>query len=109
MRTILFVRVMVSALLLCPAMSTAQFSVSSFAIAGGGGASDDGTWRVTGTIGQVDADLAPLCSGDGDTPGLCAGASYKLTGGFWWAAGERARLPCDADLRCVFRDGFELG
>lgn len=103
-------RVVVVMLLLCPALCAAQYEISRSVIAGGGGTSSDGTWRVTGTVGQAEADLAPLCSDDGTVPGLCAGASYTLMGGFWWAnKGEGAPSSCGADLQCLFRDGFEQG
>jgi hypothetical protein len=48
-----------------------QYSVSWYKIAGGGGASSNGQYSVTGTIGQPDA--GPAMTGGG----------YSVTGGFW--------------------------
>lgn len=103
MRLIAFV------LLLCAAGSaSAQYRVDWFKIAGGGGSSIGGQWRVSGTIGQVDPDVVPLCSQDGTQPGLCEGASVRLQGGFWVPLPRFGLdLSCGNDLVCVFRDGFE--
>jgi hypothetical protein len=49
----------------------AQYSISWYKIAGGGGTSSNGQYSVSGTIGQHDA----------GTP--MTGGSYSLTGGFW--------------------------
>ena len=95
------------ALLLQAGLCHAQFSVSRFAVAGGGGSSSGAGWSVTGTMGQADAEVVPLCSLDGDIPGLCAGASYRVSGGFWWARGQLAHPSCHAIPGCIFRDGFE--
>ncbi|MGA2173964.1 MAG: hypothetical protein ABSH38_03165 [Verrucomicrobiota bacterium] len=58
--------------LLLPALSQAQnFSINWYKIAGGGGASTNGQYAVTGTIGQPDAGIA------------MSGGSYSVTGGFW--------------------------
>ncbi|MGB7769310.1 MAG: hypothetical protein WBN22_10725 [Verrucomicrobiia bacterium] len=46
-------------------------SIDWFKIAGGGGASSNGQYTVSGTIGQHDAG-GPMVGGD-----------YSLTGGFW--------------------------
>jgi len=101
-------RVLLLSILLSPALCHAQFSVPWFKVAGGGGSSQNAGWRVTGTIGQTEAELVPLCSGDGTTPGLCAGASYRLVGGFWAGIPPRGPHPsCGASLQCIFRDGFE--
>ena len=47
-----------------------QYSIDSFKIAGGGGASTGGAYSVSGTIGQPDA-------------GMMSGGPFTLTGGFW--------------------------
>ena len=47
-----------------------SYSIDWFKIAGGGGTSSNGTYVVSGTIGQADA-------------GQMAGGNYSLTGGFW--------------------------
>ncbi|HWN93743.1 MAG TPA: hypothetical protein VNT99_01810 [Methylomirabilota bacterium] len=50
----------------------AQYSVTKFTIAGGGGLnSTDGVYAASGTIGQHDAS------------GPLSGGSYTLVGGFW--------------------------
>jgi hypothetical protein len=49
----------------------AQYSISWYKIAGGGGTSSNGQYLVSGTIGQHDAG-EPM-----------AGGNYSLTGGFW--------------------------
>jgi hypothetical protein len=48
-----------------------SYSVDWSVIAGGGGASSNGQYAVTGTIGQPEAGLT------------MAGGPYSLTGGFW--------------------------
>ena len=56
----------------------------------GGGNATGGTYSISGTIGQVDADpLQPA-----------SGGAFELTGGFWVID---AAPPSDQ----VFRDGFE--
>ena len=52
--------------------ASAQFSIDSFTIAGGGGTSTGGVFAVSGTIGQPDA-------------GVMSGGNYALAGGFWGA------------------------
>jgi hypothetical protein len=49
---------------------TQQYSIDWYTIAGGGGASSNGQYVVSGTIGQPDA-------------GAMNGGNYSLTGGFW--------------------------
>ena len=57
--------------LLLPAIGFAQqYSIDWYTIAGGGGASSNGQYVVSGTIGQPDA-------------GTMNGVNYSLTGGFW--------------------------
>ena len=52
--------------------ASAQFTIDSFTIAGGGGTSIGGGYSVSGTIGQPDA-------------GTMSGGTYSLDGGFWGA------------------------
>ncbi|MDB6058687.1 MAG: hypothetical protein JWO95_2531 [Verrucomicrobiales bacterium] len=47
-----------------------SYSIDWYKIAGGGGTSSNGTYLVSGTIGQADA-------------GSMSGGNYSLTGGFW--------------------------
>ncbi len=67
MKTILFL------LGLLPAFTgfAQQYSIDWFKISGGGGASTNGQYAVSGTIGQAEAGAA------------MAGGGYSLTGGFW--------------------------
>ena len=102
------------ALLLAPATALAQFAIDWYTIDGGGGTSTgtsgSGTiYRLSGTIGQPDADVVSLCSADGG-PG-CTNATYELTGGFWAGIAGAPVAPgagCGADLNCIFRSGFEI-
>lgn len=88
--------------------ASAQFEVERFRIAGGGGQSQGGAWALTGTVGQYEADVIPLCSPDGTVPGLCGGASIEITGGFWAGLQPAAPHPsCGDRPGCLFRDGFE--
>jgi len=48
-----------------------QYAIDWYKIAGGGGTSTNGTYAVSGTIGQPDAS------------GTLSGGNYSLTGGFW--------------------------
>src|SRR5215467_11453208 len=48
-----------------------SYSIDWFKIAGGGGASTNGQYSISGTIGQHDAG------------GPMSGGNYSLTGGFW--------------------------
>ena len=58
--------------LLMPATSFAQsYSIDWYKVAGGGGTSTGGTYQVSGTIGQPDAN------------GSMTGGNYSLAGGFW--------------------------
>jgi len=60
------------AMLASASVSGAQnYSVSWFKIAGGGGASTNGPYSLSGTIGQYDAG-GPMTNGQ-----------YSVTGGFW--------------------------
>lgn len=49
-----------------------SYSIDWFKVSGGGGASSNGPYTLSGTIGQHDANQAPM-----------TGGSYSLTGGFW--------------------------
>jgi hypothetical protein len=52
--------------------SAAQnYSIDWFKVAGGGGTSSNGTYQVSGTIGQPDAS------------GAMTGGNYSLVGGYW--------------------------
>jgi hypothetical protein len=51
-------------------MRAQSYSIDWYKIAGGGGTSSNGTYVVSGTIGQADA-------------GSMSGGNYSLTGGFW--------------------------
>ena len=70
-----YVDCLASALLLClvlTATTSAQsYSITKFAIAGGGSNSTGGVYAVSGTIGQTDAS------------GPLGGGTYTLVGGFW--------------------------
>lgn len=58
--------------LLIPALSRAQnYSINWYKVAGGGGASSNAPYSLSGTIGQHDAG------------GPMTGGNYSLTGGFW--------------------------
>ena len=71
-------------------MQPAAYTVDRYTIDSGGGATAQGKYTVTGTLGQPDADpLQPATAG-----------KYSLTGGFWF-------LVDDARTGGVFRDGFE--
>src|ERR1035437_4841760 len=55
----------------CHRANAQSYSIDWYKISGGGGTSTGGTYQVSGTIGQYDAD-GPMASGN-----------YSLTGGFW--------------------------
>jgi hypothetical protein len=63
--------------LLIPTISFAQsYTVNWYKIAGGGGTSTNGSYSVSGTIGQPDA--------SGAMSGLVTGTNYySVTGGYW--------------------------
>jgi hypothetical protein len=95
--------------LLAAGSASAQFEVDRFRIAGGGGQSQGGAWSLSGTVGQYEADVIPLCSPDGTVPGQCGGATLEIVGGFW--AGLQPAQPhpsCGGVPGCLFRDGFEV-
>src|SRR5207248_3536934 len=67
----LFVFACCAALFQAPRSANAQsYSIDSFTIGGGGGASSADRYTLNGTIGQPDA-------------GTLSGGSYALQGGFW--------------------------
>jgi hypothetical protein len=64
--------VMLAGLLLAaPSLHAQSYSISWYKIGGGGGASTNGQYSLTGTIGQPEAS------------GAMTGGNYSLTGGFW--------------------------
>jgi hypothetical protein len=75
-----------------PASSTTQitdFTNPRHVIASGSGSSSGGTFEISGTIGQADADpLQPS-----------TGGNFAITGGFWFTTAAQA----DG----LFEDGFE--
>jgi len=58
-------------LLAASAVHAQQYSIGWYKIGGGGGASTNGPYSITGTVGQHDASTA------------MTGGNYSLTGGFW--------------------------
>lgn len=56
-----------------PSATQGQNTISPFVIAGGGGVSQGGSSKITGTIGQPDA-------------GVLEGGNSRILGGFWPAA-----------------------
>ena len=68
MRLIIFCLVIAASCL----RGTAQnYSVSWYKVSGGGGTSTNGSYQISGTIGQPDAS------------GAMSGGNYSVTGGFW--------------------------
>jgi hypothetical protein len=68
---------------LIAAVAAGQYAIDWRTIDGGGGTSVGGTFALSGTIGQPDAQPPPVMSG----------GTFELTGGFWAAA---VPVPCDA-------------
>lgn len=68
---------------LLAASASAQYSIKSSVIAGGGGTASGGQYTLSGTIGQAAAFGPPLATG----------GSYGHGAGFWWTV-----LNCPADL-----------
>ena len=58
-------------LMIVSSLRAQSYSIDWYKVAGGGGISTNGQYRLSGTIGQPDAG------------GPLAGGSYSLTGGFW--------------------------
>lgn len=52
------------------ASASGEYQINWYTVDGGGGASSGGTYQLTGTIGQPDADYS-------------GGEPYELLGGFW--------------------------
>jgi hypothetical protein len=73
---------------------------------GGGRVQSASGLRIDATLGQPEPELVPLCSADGGA--ACAGARYRLRGGFWpgWLRAEPG-AGCAGAADCLFRDGFE--
>ena len=69
-----------------------NYSISWYAIAGGGGTSSAGSYSVSGTIGQ-------------HSTGTMTGGNYSLTGGFWSII-EAVQTP-GAPLLSIVRSGSE--
>lgn len=66
--------------------------VDRHVLAGGGGSSTGGAFRIDGTIGQVDADpLHPA-----------SGGAFAISGGFW-----AGLAPTPPSGEAVFANGFE--
>jgi hypothetical protein len=78
-----------------PASVSAQgaaFAVSRWVIAGGGGSSSGGVFRIEGTIAQPDADpLHPA-----------TGGAYAISGGFW-----PGFIDATTGGGTIFANGFE--
>src|SRR5205085_1371516 len=76
-------------LLTATAARTQSFDLSWNTIDGGGvTAIGGGAFTLGGTIGQPDAEIAPIMSG----------GSFMLTGGFWPGIGGACTLPGDMNL-----------
>jgi len=79
-------------LALAPSQAVPQaggvYEITRSTIDSGGGASSGGTFVLTGTIGQPDAQ-----------PMTAAGGNFKLQGGFW------AHIVAAAEL--IFKNSFE--
>jgi hypothetical protein len=55
----------------CPRALGQNYTVDWYKISGGGGTSTNGSYQISGTIGQADAS------------GPMSGGNYSVTGGFW--------------------------
>jgi hypothetical protein len=73
------------ALLLSAAAIAQNYDLTWHTIDGGGGTSSGGTFSISGTIGQPDA----------QTPPVMSGGAFELAGGFWPAAASICTLPGD--------------
>ncbi len=71
-RIIVTYMIVASVIILLVSPVLADYEISWHTIDGGGGTSTGGTYEVTGTIGQHDADTGQMSGGD-----------YTLSGGFW--------------------------
>lgn len=72
MKSQLIMLAILAALLLAATASAQSYSVNWYKVSGGGGTSTNGTYSVSGTIGQHDA-----------SGGAMSGGGYSVTGGFW--------------------------
>jgi len=70
--------------------SGGDFTITKSTIDAGGGVSEGGGFKITGTIGQHDA-----------TAGTSAGGEFKLAGGFW------ANSAAPVTNNDIFKDSFE--
>ena len=71
------------AALLFPATAHAQFSIDWYTIDAGGGHTTGGTFEVTGTIGQADAN------------DVVFGGIFEVRGGFWTSGTAPCYANCD--------------
>jgi hypothetical protein len=72
MKSQLTILSILAALLLAVTARAQSYSVNWYKVSGGGGTSTNGTYSVSGTIGQHDA-----------AGGAMTGGGYSVTGGFW--------------------------
>lgn len=89
--------------------AASEFRIAWYSIDGGGtSVSAAGSLRLSGSIGQHEPEVVPLCSEDGGP--VCVDASLQLTGGFWSGIAAPAAnngISCEGDSDCIFTDGFE--
>ena len=86
--------IVTATLLLATAVARAQdYDLSRHTIDGGGGTSSNGTFSLSGTIGQPDAGAA-LTSG-----------TWSLTGGFIFELETSTVVPCTSLADCADPDG----
>ncbi|HEY3763185.1 MAG TPA: hypothetical protein VGN23_15675 [Verrucomicrobiae bacterium] len=72
LQTMQKVALLAALILACSFSAVAQsYSIDWYKISGGGGASTNGAYSLTGTIGQPDAGMT------------MSGGNYSVTGGFW--------------------------
>ena len=88
--TILLCTIAFSAISLAEPLTGDNFTITKSTIDAGGGVSEGGDFKITGTIGQPDASL-----------GVSTGGQFRLAGGFW-ANGSGVVL---GDK--IFKDSFE--
>ena len=70
MRTTRLFTLLSPLLIVIPSLASGQSSITRFTIDGGGGTSETGTKRISGTIGQPDA-------------GILSAGAVRIIGGFW--------------------------
>jgi hypothetical protein len=85
--------ILLFALFFAGATALGGYNIDWFTIDGGGGRSSGGSYVLTGTIGQPDADSSRA-------------GNYKLVGGFWGGGGS-----CIVEFRdyAIFADYWLLG